>query len=372
MKRPRSAKKFSLMILFALILSPNFVGISTQANLVSSHLPVGDLCVQAFDAQGDTIFGALVWVYGLEEKIGIISSNGFAILRNISIGPHIVHISAEGFSSEKREVIVIENRDILVTFRLERVFTPSVDGLGFTNSEFNQKMKSLIRTKEQDFVLSSVFKKIPEVFYSFFDRLFDFLLWTQGGYCGGMTYTVQQYFENESLLPEGYSRVVAIEMSDPAVNRRIIVNQYFQIFEFKSLFKELMLREGYGSTGLVPNRNEIDWILEQLDQNCTVRLTVIDLEEFEWYIAHSVLAYNYKDEDNLVSIDVYGPNKGAVNQSICLLRGADGDYDLLGGKQDLDSFDIERVGCGRAPFWWETWVNLLFYSPELISNYLLS
>lgn len=250
-------------------------------------------------------------------------------------------------------------------------FDPTVDGFQFSNGDFTAKVKKSIRNIKEDFESSSLADEIPPEYWVVFQLLIRGLLWLQKGYCGGMVFTAKQYFENPDQLPPGYLCTHEIPISDPTTTDKIIHNQWVtQAIGDNYLLKWLLLRLGDDPSGLVPMNNEVEWILQQIDNQQVVELTVFDQSwssGIDWFMAHSVLAYDYMTIGNDICIIVYGPNRGNAvgGQNITLTEDAAGNYKIKDGVAYIETFEITRFGSREAPIWGWTWLNLLNYIDEL-------
>jgi hypothetical protein len=265
-------------------------------------------------------------------------------------------------------------------------FSPMADGFSFSNNDFTEKMKRPLQEIREQFSSSALASEIPQYQWYIFEYLLQAVEWTQKGYCGGMVKTAQYYYENPSSLPSGYSQTYDIPITETSTNNLIITNQWSQFIDGHGLFKWLLLRLGNELTGLVPSKEEIDWILEQLDERKTVVLTVFD-PSLGWLLSHAVLAYDYEEDGNHVYLKVYGPNLGNVQnglfedndgnlfvtdsqggQIIHLVRNVDGSYLLDSGVAHIDGLKVTKLGSQEAPTWGLSVATLVPYMPEIVFN----
>jgi hypothetical protein len=317
----------------------------------------------------------------------ISDTNGVAVFNDIRIGYYNLTASANGYSTAKRTIILYETQTMWILLSpLKPCFSPMENGFSFSNTEFTGKMKRPIQEIREQFSSFALANEIPQYQWAIFEYLLQAVEWTQQGYCGGMVKTAQLYYETPSSLPSGYSQTYDIPITETSTHTLITINQWNQFIDGQGLFKWLLLRLGDEPTGLVPSKEEIDWILEQLDQRTTVRLTVFD-PSLEWMLSHAVLAYDYEESGNDIYLKVYGPNLGNVQnglfedtegnmfetdsqggQTIHLVRNADGSYMLDSGVVYVDGLKVTKLGSQEAPTWGLSVATLVPYMPEIVFN----
>jgi len=155
---------------------------------------------------------------------------------------------------------------------------------------------------------------------------------------------------------------------------KVIYNQWItQAFEDQYFLKWLLLRLGDAPSGFMPMNNEVQWILQQIDQQRVVELTVFDpswCSGLDWFLSHVVLAYDYKIIGHNTYLYVYGPNLGnsVGGQIIPLTKDIEGNYEIAGEVANIETFAINRFGSREAPLWGQTWSNVLNYLHELLSH----
>jgi hypothetical protein len=313
---------------------------------------------------------------------------------NNSLDPS--HIQAFGLASDHAEQVCYF--DDVEVFTGARVFSPIIDGFQFSNNQFNNKMIKSIEEIAADFESSQVAQELPRWSWSLFESAIQAACWAQQGYCGGMVYTADYYFDHpEELGTLGYSCVHDIPITDQETNGHIIYNQWVtQYIEDNYYLKWWLLRLGDDPCGLVSFDMEVEWILNELDKGNTVKLSVFDPswnQGLEWFKGHAVLAYQYEVSGNDVYLQVYGPNYGNQSgqyypakpgvlystqsdggQIIHLTKTTGGHYSIVDWTDSqykaafIEGFKITRFGSEEAPTWGLTWVDVLKHAGEILSH----
>lgn len=256
---------------------------------------------------------------------------------------------------------------LTISVGVSRKFDPYKDGFSFSNNEFTEKVVKSLEEIKQQFEMSPISSEIPQIYWLPFELSIHALIMMQMGYCGGMTITAREYYENPQLLPQGYSYTRSIpfeKITETSTFNRIVLNQWWtQIFRDNYFLKWWLIRLGNGPSGLVPFNAEINWILQQLDQNKTVDIIAFLSSEYPWFLSHALLAYDYKPIGDKIYLYVYGPNSMGT-QIIFIKKDSDGNYILE--EQLVDCLPICRIGSRDGPLFELIWNDVLAHAAEII------
>jgi len=314
----------------------------------------GTVYVEAYDSSGTLITSGTVGPnYGSNTYLSVSDASG-------RIKYVVIHDESNYWSMD----------DFTYTPAL-RKFNPLIDGFQFSNDAFTEKIIMSLEEIREEFESSPLSHEIPSSYWVLFELLIRGLISAQKGYCGGMVFTAKEYFEHPDRLPPGYLCTHDIPITDTTMTEKLIYNQWItQAFGDQYFLKWLLLRLGDAPSGLMPMNNEVEWILQQIDQQKVVELTVFDpswSSGLDWFMSHVVLAYDYKMTGNSIYLYVYGPNLGGT-QTIWLTKDTGGNYKIANGVAYLETFAINRLGSREAPLWGQTWGNVLNYLDELLSH----
>jgi parallel beta-helix repeat protein len=277
----------------------------------------------------------------------------------------------------------------------QKRFSPIIDGFQFSNNQFTLKTKESIEKVAEDFESSQLAQTIPRVLWPLFEYPIQAIGLAQKGYCGGMTYTAEQYFNHPDQLPSGYTNTHDIDMANQETMYQIIYHQWVtQFLEDDYYLKWWLLRLGDDPCGLVPFDKELEWIMSELDKGKPVELTLFDVSwntGREYFMGHAVLAYDYKEVENDIDLYIYGPNYGNTTlytyqhrqsfsyttgldggQRIHLTKDADGNYEIVDWADPdykaacVEGFKITRLGSTEAPTWGLGWSDVLSHVGEIL------
>lgn len=162
------------------------------------------------------------------------------------------------------------------------------------------------------------------------------------GHCYGMVLTAQRYFESPESIP--VDRTVASEIDDPTVPVRSPEAPVYEAILRGQARQFLKFRAWLGRRAMLyPDRIDTRQVLQDV-QSVVDRFGTATLSLFDDSLSgHQVLAYDFEEHDDGVTVPIYDPNRAAPS--------------YRGGSTTL-RFQREDTGFSMQPYRHHT--NLLF------------
>jgi hypothetical protein len=168
----------------------------------------------------------------------------------------------------------------------------------------------------------------------------------QLGNCFGMCYTAKYYYKHPSDFASKYSGFGDMYgVSQASASPEILVNQ----FPGQEIMQPYLFNLALTYLGLNSLNDDARWIMTECDNYRVVQLYLTKLQNDPFFF-HSVLVYNYKLNDDELTLSIYDPNHSGTTCYITLSKDQNGNFALkrTGAPGDLVAeYGLTNIGTGE-------------------------